>query len=217
MSAPLDLIRALEEREAELAVRSEGLHHAQVAAETIADRAGRIAELLDRLPSERTRADRELAGARSACARDRDALERARASGADDEVSRRRVTEAESVLRRSQGRLEQAERSRAELETQAAATVDEVSRLEEQAREAASLLGSFPSLASRDVASSASGLDGLLGWAPRARAAAFVARGQVDRERETLIRQAEEAAASLLGESFAGSSVAVVRRRLEAS
>ena len=103
------------------------------------------------------------------------------------------------------------------LETGAEEATASVTRLEEEARAATSVLAALPALEARDLSPPAPDLESLREWAPRARAAAFLARGSVDRERDALIRQAEEAAASVLGESFAGSSVGVVRQRLERS
>jgi hypothetical protein len=53
-------------------------------------------------------------------------------------------------------------------------------------------------------------------WATDARAALFVARGQLAAQREQLIRQANELAAAVLGEPVTAWSAAAAARRVEA-
>ncbi|MBA3788673.1 MAG: hypothetical protein H0X21_08270, partial [Actinobacteria bacterium] len=52
-------------------------------------------------------------------------------------------------------------------------------------------------------------------WVSRAHAAVFVARSGLETERERVVREANELAASVLGEPFSATSVDVVRKRLE--
>jgi len=52
-------------------------------------------------------------------------------------------------------------------------------------------------------------------WGRRVQAALFVVRGQLEAERDRLIREVNELAGVVLGEELAGSSVALVRKRLE--
>lgn len=52
-------------------------------------------------------------------------------------------------------------------------------------------------------------------WGARAHAALFVVRGGLESERERIVQEAGALGASALGEHLAGSSVALVRRRLE--
>jgi DNA repair exonuclease SbcCD ATPase subunit len=215
VTAALDLVRELEEREAGLAALSQQLLETQRAAEDVARGAEEVGELLARLPRERAASDEELAAARQGRDDRRAELEQAQAADDDSEAGRRRVAEAEWALRRAEDHLEQLERAREALEREAEAATASVARLREVAQVAMAVVAGMPALVGRELAPPSPGLDGLREWAPRARAAAFLARGSVDREREALIREAEEAAASLLGESFAGSSVAVVRQRLE--
>ena len=58
-------------------------------------------------------------------------------------------------------------------------------------------------------------LSELAEWGRRVQAALFVVRGQLEAERDRLIREANELAGLVLGEQLAGSSVALVRKRLE--
>ncbi len=214
MSA-LDLVRELEEQEASLAAMSRQLVETQATAERVVAEAEAVGELLARLPEERAASDRELAAAEAARSDRRRELEQAQHEANDDEAARRRIAEAEWALRRSDDHVEQTERARAALERQAEVAADSLTKLDDEARDATSFLNALSAREARDLAPPAPGVEGLLEWAPRARAAAFLARTSVDRQRDTLIREAEEAATSVLGESFAGSSVAVVRQRLE--
>ena len=59
------------------------------------------------------------------------------------------------------------------------------------------------------------GIEGVLEWAARAHAAVFVARSGLETERERVVREANELAASVLGEPLYATSVALVRQRLE--
>ena len=58
-------------------------------------------------------------------------------------------------------------------------------------------------------------LDEMEQWSLVARSALLVSRGTLELERERLVVEANELAALVLGESSAGSSVRLVRRRLE--
>jgi hypothetical protein len=63
--------------------------------------------------------------------------------------------------------------------------------------------------------SAAPGLDGIDEWGSRVAAALLVVRSGLDTERERLVREANELAASVLGDRDVGTSVALVRARLE--
>ena len=52
-------------------------------------------------------------------------------------------------------------------------------------------------------------------WGSRVHAALFVVRGQLEGERDRLVREANELGGAVLGEQLAGSNVTLVRRRLE--
>jgi hypothetical protein len=54
-------------------------------------------------------------------------------------------------------------------------------------------------------------------WGARAHAALFVVRGGLEAERERVVMEAASLGASVMGEQFAGSSIALIRRRLEQS
>ena len=54
-------------------------------------------------------------------------------------------------------------------------------------------------------------------WGARVRSALFVARGTLETERERIVVEANALGTAVLGETLGGSSVAVIRRRLEES
>jgi chromosome segregation ATPase len=215
MESPLEFVRTVEAGDAELANLAARIEAAQREIDSLAERAAEIVSFRERLPAERARLQAEVESARAASDTSREAVERAR--GLEGEDAQRLLQEAEDAARHAERLLRRAEAHRVELDERAAAAQEEIPTLEERAREAASSLATIPALASRDVTHPGSGLGALLEWAPRARAAAFVTKGQIDREREALIRQANEAATAVLGEPSAGASVSVVRRRLESA
>jgi hypothetical protein len=92
---------------------------------------------------------------------------------------------------------------------------EEAPRLEERARELAARLGGLSRVSRQASAAPAPGLEGTIEWGARARAALFVVRSGLDTERERLVREANELAASALGEPAAATSVALVRERIE--
>ena len=57
-------------------------------------------------------------------------------------------------------------------------------------------------------------LAGIVEWAARVHVALLVVRGQLDVERDRLVREANELGSVVLGEELAGSSVELVGRRV---
>ena len=60
-------------------------------------------------------------------------------------------------------------------------------------------------------------LDDIEEWGARVRSALFVARGTLETERERIVIEANALGTAVLGENLGGTSVAVIRRRLEES
>jgi chromosome segregation ATPase len=67
----------------------------------------------------------------------------------------------------------------------------------------------------RDVEPPAGGLPGVLAWASQAHGALLVEHAGLARERETVVREASELLASVLGDPLAATSAAGLRARLE--
>jgi hypothetical protein len=76
-------------------------------------------------------------------------------------------------------------------------------------------MAAFPQLSRTDLGQAPSGIEGLIAWAARAHGALFVARNNLETERERVVRQANELLASVTGEPAAAASVARARERLE--
>jgi hypothetical protein len=196
----------------------------RLARETAAVRVGSL-ELQDfvaRLPSRRADAAAELARAREEEADARAAL--AEAEEAVRTTKRDGEAEARRFEVRARDRLSVAGRRRAEAEAaaekvegEARATQREARGLEQRARVLAEELRGRPRLAEGAGVVPDPGLGGVADWGETARAALFVARGQVATERDAVIRQANELGSVALGEPLGSASVEVVAHRVEAA
>jgi chromosome segregation ATPase len=218
------LARELEARDERLASAIAEVDELQRSTERVRGRAGALADLLARLPAERAAAaaavdeaagelearERTLAEAEADVAR----LEGSRHEERLAEARRVRVraTDAASAARRKLGRAEEA---REALEREAAAAEREAPEVERDARALAERLGRVPRISHGATAQPDDGLEGTIEWGGRARAALFVVRGSLDLERERVVREANELAASALGEPASALSVAGVRARIE--
>ena len=68
-----------------------------------------------------------------------------------------------------------------------------------------------------EIANAPSGPRELVEWSSRVRAHVFVAAGQLDSQRDRVIREASELGSMLLGEPLYGATPAQVRARVEAA
>jgi chromosome segregation ATPase len=220
----LEHVGTLEQRDRELAAALRLLDDAGEEAAAIRSRAEEIRALLARAPHERARLSAALASASSRLAAEQTrlreaqaALERAEERGGDGETESRRIAllEAKAAVRTAEDHVRRLQRESEQLEEEVETARREVPTLDARARATASQLASVPSLAPRETAHPKAGLDGALDWAARARPAVFVARGSLARERDSLIREANELAASVLGDAASASSVTLVRARIE--
>ena len=139
-------------------------------------------------------------------------LERAR-SDEDRAAARRAVTRATDAESSSRRKLERAEEEQSTLEREAARLDEELPRLERRAMELGHRLEEHRRVTR--IETDPSGLEPLLDWASRARAALFVAAGGLETERERIVREANELGAAALGEPAVVTSVRLVRERLE--
>jgi chromosome segregation ATPase len=193
----------------------------------VRSRAAEVRAALRHIPGELEGLGRRRHEAEDDAARARVELERAESRLAELEAGRRR-------------RGDEIERARRELSTARADAYDADTRLERLAEQAAELRAEQVSLeaeaeqlvrAASDVASDircfervteaarrepGATLDELEDWGGQVRSALFVARGTLETERERIVVEANALGAAVLGETLGASSVAVVRRRLEA-
>ncbi len=200
-------LRRLAQLDASLAERSAALRRLDAEVAAIRARAEAIEAFFSSYPEAETRRKgelkeaegeierrhRELAAAEQRLTEARDADTRA---AAEHEIARARdhIAVAASRLLRTQSAYD-------ELEREAAALPRELDELDARAR----AVGDAP-------APSGS----LSDWASHAHAELFVAAGQLDAQRERVIREAHELAAMLLGEPTFGATVAQALARVEA-
>ena len=181
--------------------------------------AERVAAFRERLPADRTHletalaeAERQLEAARDAAARAHEAVERARNEDARA-TARRHEAHAASDLHTTEERRDRLVVRGEALDREAEDAEAEAAMLDAAARELSTELESAPRVARPEPP--APGIEGVLEWAARAHAAVFVAGSGLETERERVVREANELAASVLGEPLYATSVALVRQRLE--
>jgi hypothetical protein len=204
-------LKALEQRDSELAARGARLREAAEEAAAIRARAEEIDAFFADYPDAETRvrvalasAERDLDARRTEAAQAQSELSHART---DDEraAAERALGRAHDHLEIAEGRVARAVAGRDALERDAAALPEELPRL--AARAAVVGDGDAPGDAPRELAD----------WAARAQASLFVAAGQIDTQRERIIREANELATMLLGEPTYGATPAQARARVEAT
>jgi hypothetical protein len=216
----LGFLRELEQADEEVGAVLAELDDLAREVETIRVRALELEAFFLRAPAEReaaesaiARAGEELAAARAALveaeAAVRTATEESRKSAEHFAV---RAGDRVSVTQR---RADDAAEARAAFVEAGAAASREAAALEARARELALSLRERPRLAADAGAEPGPGLAGLAEWGSAARAALFVARGQLAAERDAVIRQANELGALALGEPLTSASAAVVARLVE--
>jgi hypothetical protein len=217
----LAYVRELERRDDAIAASLETLGSLRERTRAIGGEATRLAAVLERFPAERAaaahsieRAQTELETARDEAAR---AEERARKAHRDREaraleadVARRALERAEDDLGSARTRAEAVSGAQQSAEREADVVVAAAGAL---ARE----LEHAPRLGSRTPAEPEPGLDGVSDWAARADGALLLARSGLDDEREAVVREANELAASVLGELPAPAGVRLIRERVEAA
>jgi ribonucrease Y len=221
---PVDLLRELEHADEEMAALLAALDELHAASEAVRERALELDAFFEHLPGERASAAADVEGARSRAAEARRAAERAydevraaEADGAEERLAhaRRFEVRARDALGIAERRRAEAEKAAAQLEARADAAEHESEKLLERARRLAAGLRERPRLAMEAGEAPDGGLAGLAEWGTQARAALLVGRSQLAGERDALIRQANELAAVVLGETLTPTSAAGAARRVE--
>jgi chromosome segregation ATPase len=196
-------LRDLARRDAELAAGAGELRRRDREVADIRARAEAIDAFFAAYPDTESIRHGTIAAARAEIAHRRDDLRQAEAVlvGSRDEDARihaqRAVDRARDHIAVAEASLQRAEADRTELEREAAALPDELAALE------------------RRTGSAVKGARGLIEWASHTHAELFVAAGQLDAQRERLIREAHELASMLLGEETFGATVAQALARVE--
>ncbi len=211
----VDDLRDLHRRDDELAAAGRRLAAAAESTASIRARAEAIDAFFASYPEEEARLSAGVDDAHGELARRREELAAAEhdaaASPAADEEERERLERAvargRDHVRLAESRLERARAAHERLEGDAAELPAELARLEQ---EAGALAGE-----SGLLSAPAPGPGGIADWASQARAELFVALGQIDRQREQVIRESNELATMLLGEPTFGSTPAQALARVE--
>ncbi|HZG34352.1 MAG TPA: hypothetical protein VEY87_00755 [Gaiellaceae bacterium] len=219
MDQRLDFARELERRDRDVADRLVLLGRLGDEVERLVTGAGEVERFFARLPSERAHLDVAAADAAAALERARAAVAAAEAELAaarkDDRrgAAERAVAAAGTELGSADERVRRASDRRAALEQEAEQRAAEAGELERAATALAAELEAAPRVSRTEPP--APGVAGVVAWGGRARAAVFVVRSGLEGERERVVREANELAASVLGEPLHTANVAAVRRRLE--
>jgi len=203
----------LERRDAEAA-------HALVAVESLQSEVGELrthgraaAVFLAALPATRDARARDEQAALAACADAERALRDAEAAvgGANGNDDRRT---AERAVEQARADLEAASRAVAEVrEARARLERETGERRAESARIAARAAELGPSV--HAVPPSGPGLEAAVDWASRARGALLLERAALAREREQIVREANELLGSALGEPLVATAVTGLHAKLE--
>jgi len=218
----------LEQRDIDVAARLDVVVGLVQRVDGVRARAGRVLAALAAIPGDaeqveqaehdaQTRvaeARRELADAEGrleGVGRSRRAGEDAKA-GAERTVRRAAigVTDAAATVARIQKRL-------TELAGDGVALLAEGEGLAVEAGEVAEAVAEVPRLSDSGRTAPGSSLEEIEEWGARVHAALFVVRGGLENERERIVFEANTLATAALGEQVGGSSVTLVRRRLEQS
>jgi chromosome segregation ATPase len=203
----------LAELDAIAAELSDVRSRAETAASVLSSAEGERARLAQELAEaenergERARAVREAAAALAA----------AEASGDEERLAAARrfhvwVTDALHVTERRVGAVAAAQQV---LEEQVSAAEEDAPAAERRAAAISASLSGRPRIAEKATHVPRTGLDGVMDWATTARAALVVARTAVVRERDNVIRQANELGSAVLGEPLLAASASVVAAHVE--
>ena len=220
----LAFIRELEQADEAVAALLAELDELYDACEAVRGRALELEAFFTLLPAERAAAGRAVEEARAAAAERRVAAERAaeelraaEAAGKGERLAaaRRFDVRARDAVCTAERLLREAEQVAERIEARAEAAGEEAKELARRARRLAVALAERPGLAAEAGALPEESLAGIAEWGTRARAALLVARGQLEAERDAVVRQANELGALVLGEPLTATSAAGVVQRVE--
>jgi hypothetical protein len=216
---PLEYVRELEGRDEAIAASLETLGSLRARTRGLGAEAARLRAVLTLLPRERAvaasaieRGEADVEARRLEVAE----AEEAAAHGRRDREGREAAVE---VARRALARVEEELGSTRQRAAALAGAQDvaerEAAAIEVAAGALARELAVAPRLASRTPEPPEAGLGGVTDWANRADGALLLARSGLDDEREAVVREANELAASVLGELPGPAGVRRIRERVE--
>ena len=222
----LALAADIERRDGDVAAALELVLDLARRADEITARAAQLQLLLESAPGEIAALDRSEAEARDRHADTAAALAQAERHAAELAQSTRSSSEARAAAARdlelsqeiaaeAASRLDRLAHDRAGLLRAVSAAQADALDLAGAAHDVASRLQEAPRVSTSGREEPGHDLAQLSEWGSRVHAALFVVRGQLEGERDRLVREANELGGAVLGEQLAGSSVALVRRRLE--
>jgi chromosome segregation ATPase len=208
-------LETLRARDGQLAAETSRLRAADLHVTAIRRRVEAIAAELEAFPAELDRLSAAAFDAADELERRRAAAEagtRELAGDHDNETRQRLEREATWARERADAAAGKFERATAAVEQLEGDTAEAPAELAALRIEALALAEATPVLGEPEP-----GTDGLVTWASRAQAELFVEVGQLDRQRDNVIREANELATMLLGEPTYGSAVAQAVERVEQS
>ena len=231
MAAPADALAhaaELERRDTEIANELAVVRDLEERVAAIRGRAGIVGEALERLPLEREDLARRRVEADEAVTAARVDVERTESRVASLESGRRRrddeLDRARKEAATSRDTLADALAVRGRIDERASALVEDeralvaegeaLAKAAELVAEGVRDVGRVTESAGRAPGTSLAELDD---WGSRVRSALFVVRGTLEAERERVVVEANVLGTSVLGEELGATSVAIVRRRLEAA
>ena len=224
MTSPLELAADLERRDAAVAAEIDRVVGLAGGAKAIGSRAAATRALLASAPAEHAALDRaeaealdlrravdaDLAAAAAAVA----TLEAAGRKSQEVADAQRDLGHAQVAARDAVARVDRIAYARQTLLRSERAVRADVPNLVAEAQAVAGRLAELSRVSASGRALPGSSVDELVGWAARVHAALLVVRGQLDVERDRLVREANELGSVVLGEELAGSSVELVGRRV---
>jgi len=231
MAAPADALAhaaELEQRDTEIANELAVVRDLEERVAAIRGRAGIVGEALERVPLEREDLARRRVEADEAVTAAREEVERTQSRVASLESGRRRrddeLDRARKEAATSRDTLADALAVRGRIDERASALVEDeralvaegeaLAKAAELVAEGVRDVGRVTESAGRAPGTSLAELDD---WGSRVRSALFVVRGTLEAERERVVVEANVLGTSVLGEELGATSVAIVRRRLEAA
>ena len=218
--------RELERRDSAIARELEALGDVAERVSAVRERASEVRAALTALPGELDELARRLGSARTdaeaaketlASADERvAALARSRRSKQDDlDRAEREATTARQLLVDAESEVARVGEQIDELRASEPALRKDARTLVHEAEGLAGELARLPRISESEDLRPGDSLEELEQWGLLARSALLVSRGTLEAEHERLVLEANELAALVLGDSSAGSSVTLVRRRLE--